>query len=499
MKATSEIARSAVLSYCSSVLNILIGVLYTPWLIKSLGTSDYGLYALATTFVAYFLIDFGLGNSVSKYLSEYRVKNKQQDISNFLGIVCKTYFIICAVLALIFAIIYFNIEQIFQGLTAEEVGKFRIVFIIVALYSTLSFPFNIYNGILTAYEKFTPIQKANIIQKSVLVIFMSGALLLGFGVFALVLLYAFSGICAIIYKSFYVAKCDLKINWKYINGSFIIQILKFSMWVCVVGICIQLIYGLPTTILGIVSDTKNISFYSISHTIYGFVYLFASALDNVFMPKVSYIENEQYKTERINQLMIKVGRCQLLIVGLIVSGFAIFGRLFLTLWMGEEFSVAYYITLLLILPTIVVLTEGIGTVLLYVRERIKYKAVIYLIASVFCSILSFLLSPSMGAVGAALAVCLSIVIFDTIGLNIVYGKKFGIRILDFFYNCHIKYLIPLAIALFVGFEIQLIDCPDTWFVFVSKLSAYIIVYIILVWVLFMNEEEKKLVKGFLKK
>ena len=104
------------------------------------------------------------------------------------------------------------------------------------------------------------------------------------------------------------------------------------MWVCVVGICIQLIYGLPTTILGIVSDTKNISFYSISHTIYGFVYLFASALDNVFMPKVSYIENEQYKTERINQLMIKVGRCQLLIVGLIVSGFAIFGRLFLTLW-----------------------------------------------------------------------------------------------------------------------------------------------------------------------
>ena len=49
---------------------------------------------------------------------------------------------------------------------------------------------------------------------------------------------------------------------------------------------------------------------------------FAYGLNGMFMPKVSYIEaGEADSKKKINSLMIKVGRCQILLIGLMVSGF----------------------------------------------------------------------------------------------------------------------------------------------------------------------------------
>ena len=497
---SSSIKKGAILSYSGSALNIVIGLLYTPWLIRSLGSSDYGLYALATSFVSYFLIDFGLGNSIAKYLSGYRAKNQDQEIRDFLGIVYKTYLIICLALALVFTIVYFNIDNIFKGLTVEEIGRFRYVFIIVAFYSVCSFPFNTYIGVLTAYEKFVPLQESYILQKMTLVISMSIALLLGFGVFALVLIQLFAGAVTILFRNYHVRKCNISINWKYSDKTAIFDILKFSLWVCVLGICFQLIYGFQTTVLGIVSDTLNISIYNVSHTIYGFVFAFAYGLNGMFMPKVSYIEaGEADSKEKINSLMIKVGRCQILLIGLMVSGFFIFGKCFLRLWIGEDFINSYYVGLMLIFPTLFVLTEEIPNTLLYVRNKVKYRAIAYSIATVVCSVITYFLSSSLGAMGAGVAIIISIMVFDVIGMNVFYSHKMGIDILSFFRNCHIKYLLPCLLAIIVGFGSSLIIKPESWVTLFVTVFIYVIAYAAIMWLLFMNNYEKELILGVISK
>lgn len=497
---SSSIKKGAILSYSGSALNIVIGLLYTPWLIRSLGSSDYGLYALATSFVSYFLIDFGLGNSIAKYLSGYRAKNQDQEIRDFLGIVYKTYLIICLALALVFTIVYFNIDNIFKGLTVEEIGRFRYVFIIVAFYSVCSFPFNTYIGVLTAYEKFVPLQESYILQKMTLVISMSIALLLGFGVFALVLIQLFAGAVTILFRYYHVRKCNISINWKYSDKTAIFDILKFSLWVCVLGICFQLIYGFQTTVLGIVSDTLNISIYNVSHTIYGFVFAFAYGLNGMFMPKVSYIEaGEADSKEKINSLMIKVGRCQILLIGLMVSGFFIFGKCFLRLWIGEDFINSYYVGLMLIFPTLFVLTEEIPNTLLYVRNKVKYRAIAYSIATVVCSVITYFLSSILGAMGAGVAIIISIMVFDVIGMNVFYSHKMGIDILSFFRNCHIKYLLPCLLAIIVGLGSSLIIKPESWVTLFVTVFIYVIAYAAIMWLLFMNNYEKELILGVISK
>lgn len=499
MNSSSKIKRGVILSYVKSILNILIGLLFTPWLIRSLGSSDYGLYALATSFVSYFLVDFGLGNSVAKYLASYRATHKEQDIKDFLGVVYKAYIIICFVLFIVFTIVYLNVDSIFKGLTVEEAERFKYIFIVVALYNTLSFPFNAFNGVLTAYEEFGPLRMSEIIQKASMVILMTVALLMGYGVFALVVVQVISGTLSIVYKYYYVKRCHAKVNWLFYSGEKVKEILSFSLWVCLLGICLQLIYGFQTTILGIVSDTKNISVYNISHTIYGFIYIFASGLNGLFLPRLSYIENEENSIEITNNLMTKVGRVQLLLLGLLISGFFVYGKEFLILWVGEEYVDAYFAGLLLIVPTLFVLTEEIPATLLYVKGNIKVRALMYVCATLICSILAYFLSPKYGAIGASMAVCVGVLAFDLIGMNIVYKNRMNLDVIGFFKNCHLKFLLPLCFCVCFGYILKYVFPVASWIYMGWETVIFGCCYITVMWFLFMNNYEKSLIINIFKK
>ena len=59
-----------ILSYVQLVSNVVINLAYVPFLIGSLGQSEYGLYQLMGSLIAYFSVfDFGLSNSVIRFYS----------------------------------------------------------------------------------------------------------------------------------------------------------------------------------------------------------------------------------------------------------------------------------------------------------------------------------------------------------------------------------------------------------------------------------------------
>ena len=58
MQNTKQIKIGAILSYFSIILNVGAGLLYTPWMVKMIGQSQYGLYTLANSLISLFLVDF---------------------------------------------------------------------------------------------------------------------------------------------------------------------------------------------------------------------------------------------------------------------------------------------------------------------------------------------------------------------------------------------------------------------------------------------------------
>ena len=69
----NQIKLGSVLSYISIALNVLVALLYTPFLLRMLGQNEYGLYSLVASIVAYLtVLDLGFGNAIVRYISNYR-------------------------------------------------------------------------------------------------------------------------------------------------------------------------------------------------------------------------------------------------------------------------------------------------------------------------------------------------------------------------------------------------------------------------------------------
>jgi O-antigen/teichoic acid export membrane protein len=500
MTAHSQIKKSALISYIGIIFSVIAGLLYTPWMVKQIGQSDYGLYALVSTFLTYFIMDFGLGQAIARFLAKYRAEKQEEKVNKLLGITTKLYLWISLALTVVLLMVFVFIEQIFLELNPLEVEKFKTIYVIAGLFSLISFPFTPLNGILIAYERFVLLKVCDILNKVGAIIFMVIALLLGYKLYAIVAINAVMALVIILIKLFYIHKTtSIKIDFHYKNKELIKELLGFSVWMTVIGIAQRLLINLAPTLLGIYSGTTAIAIFSIGMLVESYVWTFASALNGLFLPKVAGLTSASSNREEVLQLMIKVGRVQLFVIGLLYIGFCTLGREFIILWMGNDFKGSFLIAILLIFPGFFILTQEIASTLLYVENEIKYKAILYISSSVVSVILSLLLIPKYGALGAAIGIFIALMIFHVIGMNIVYYKIMKINIFYFFKECFLKMAPALVITLLFGFLINYYFPAANFFIFFIKVFAVTLIYLLTMWLIGLNKYEKDLFESLLLK
>ena len=92
MNSSRQIKWGAVLSYISIAANIISGLLYTPWMVETIGESQYGLYTLANSVITLFLLDFGLSSATGRYLSKYNAegdrKARSSSLVRYINYIC---------------------------------------------------------------------------------------------------------------------------------------------------------------------------------------------------------------------------------------------------------------------------------------------------------------------------------------------------------------------------------------------------------------------------
>ena len=115
LKEKSQVKIGAVLSYVVVGINIAIGFLYTPILIRQLGQVEYGLYSLVFSFMSYLtILDFGLGNAIIVYTSRFINKKKKEEAHKLNGVLLSIYFIIGLITFILGIVLYFNVERMFS-------------------------------------------------------------------------------------------------------------------------------------------------------------------------------------------------------------------------------------------------------------------------------------------------------------------------------------------------------------------------------------------------
>lgn len=498
-ESNKQIQIGAVISYISIAFNIIAGLLYTPWLVRQIGQADYGLYSLAISLIGFFALDFGLGAAVSRFLSMYKAREDEEGAKRFLGITFKLFFVIGTFIFFALLVIYQLIGNIYLELTPQEIAKLRVVFLIAGLYTSISFPFRPFDGILIAGEKFFFIKFLALLHKALIIIFMVMALLSGGGLYSLVIVNAAVGLLKVLIQYIFIRKKTLvRVDWKSRDRKVAREIAGFSIWTTVISVAQRFILNITPTVLGALSGSIQIAVFSVGMTIEGYTWTISHALGGLFLPKVTRMAQKNGGIEEIEALSVKVGRIQLLIVGLVLSGFASLGSEFMRLWMGQSFSDSFFVALLLIMPGFITLTQEIAYTALVALNHIKYRAYAALLTACVSVVLSIILSRGYGAIGSAIAIFIGNIVGFVIFINIVYVRILKLDILRFLKETHLSMLAPILLATAFGLILQIIFPTQSLIIFAIKAVAFAGIYFFLMWTISMNLFEKELIRGFVK-
>ncbi|TJX62219.1 polysaccharide biosynthesis protein [Soehngenia saccharolytica] len=495
-----EIKLGALVSYATIIFNILAGLIYTPWLIRNIGQSDYGLFILSTSIIGFFAMDFGLDGAVSRFVSKYLAEDNINKANDFLGLIYRLFIIIDIATFIVLLIVFPFLENIYIQLTPLEIEKLKVLYIITGLVSVISFPFIPLNGILVSYERFSFYKLTKFMHKVLVIVLMVVAINLGFGLYAVVLVNGFVVIVAIILKYRYIKRTtEIRVNIKYFSNEMFKQVIEFLMWSTVIILAERFIINITPTLLGAFTGSVQISIFSIGMTIEGYTYTFAQAINGLFLPKVSKMIAEKKELVDFEKLMVKVGRIQLFVSGIIIIGFIALGQEFIILWVGEGFRNSYFVAVFLILPYIVSLTQEIANTMLIAQNKVRYRAITTTISAVISIVLSVLLSPIYGAIGSAIAIFIGKIFGTVILMNIIYYKALKINIIQFFKECHFKVILPLFIVCIAGMLCQYLLPTDHLLILMLKTCFLMLLYFVLLWLFSFNEYEKNLLLSFLRR
>ncbi len=492
MEKSSNIKKGAIISYVAIFLNIAITFFYTPWMIRKIGVSDYGLYSLVYSFISYFILDFGLSQAIQRFIAKYRSEGNEDKVAKMIGITTRVYLIIDVIIFFVLFILYFFISDIFKGLTPDEIERLSGLYIIAGTFSVLSFMFKPMAGAMMAFEYFVEEKALEMFNRVGAVLGVCIALYFGADVFALILINGIFSLGSSILKLIvFERKSRLSIQWLYFNKEELKGVFSFSMWTFGSGLAQRLRFSLVPSVLGILSNSSEIAIFAMGISLEGMVFTISSAINGLFLPTVSRIVHKK-KREELNRLMIRVGRIQLYIIALIFSGFVIFGKAFIHLWVGDNFANVYWVLILLIFSNLVSLTQRIAEDLVYVDNRIKDTTVRILICSALGLGVGCVLAPMFGAIGTAVGTGLGLLVYQII-INVYYQKKLGLDIQSFFYECHLRILPLLIVFAMIAYYFQSLIVFDSWIKLIVCGSIYATIFLILSFVFLFNKNEKQLV------
>ena len=159
----------------------------------------------------------------------------------------------------------------------------------------------------------------------------------------------------------------------------------------------------------------------------------AGGYEVTFLP--NHLANEEFPftMEELKQydLVIRVGRATFFVILLVLSGFIIFGREFLLVWVGEGYEAAYWVAIIVMLPFSVDLAQNLGLCILQVKGQYGFRAKIYLLSALLNIITTVLFARRIGITGAALSTGISMFLTSGLIMNWFFQKRVGLNMIKF--------------------------------------------------------------------
>ena len=492
----NQLRSGVILSYLNLAISFMVPFVYTPLMLQMLGQAEYGLYSLSNSVIGYLsLLSFGFGSTIIRYLAKYRAEGDRKAEEESFGFFLQLYGVLGLLVMVGGVILSANAGGIFaKGLTGAEIAKMKLLTLIMAFNTALSFPLSVFSSVAIAHERYFFRKIMDMISTVAVPLANLVALYLGFASVGMALA---ATVVQFLLAPISMSYCfrELKIRPRFVRlpGSLIREMLGFSVFIFIGTLVDMLFWATDKVILGMLASTVAVAVYNVGGTFNNIVMQLSTSISGVLVPRITGMVITNTPKEEWSNLFIRVGRLQFFIIGLIVSGFSVFGRVFINLWAGPEYADAFWVAALTMFPLCIPLIQNTGLSIVVAQNKHQFRAIVYLCIAIANVISTYLIVPYMGIIGAALCSCASYLLGQGIIMNIYYYKVTGLDIPRFWGNILRMAIIPAGMMI-VGLSVLKHITLNSWLTFLVGVVIYSGIYALLMYRFAMNDYEKDMIR-----
>lgn len=386
IKATKQTQKNFYFNLLALIVNIIIGLYYTPYLVNELGLSAYGIVPIALIINQY--ISIATGTLTSAYTRFYSIDLQKgnyiqasKDISTSIFVVISI--IVFCIPFLIYLILdintFFDIpEQYLQS--AKLLFIFTICSFFISLFSSLL------NVTLYALNRLDIITSLNIIRNVfkfilVIILFETVSIKVSYiGISSFII-----EVLILIISSYFFRHYkpnEVKISWSNYDKSILFAILGMSVWVLVQQIGDTFIYRSDNLIINHFWGTVASGAVGVVSEFGGYIRIIVSVIGSLFGPLIihAYSKNNHSEVKRLTLQQSLIVGCLSSVLSGLCSGF---GEQLLDLWINPEFGKYKW---WLLIKLIVIPFYASGGILAYIYRtwnKVRLPALLTIILGFF--------------------------------------------------------------------------------------------------------------------
>lgn len=491
-----------VLSYTNTFLSMFCGLFMSSFLLRELGDTDYGIYQTMSAFANYLvLLEFGTGTVLSRNLVASRVRGEGRlQVEKNISTIWTIMTVLSAVILAVAVAFYCLIPAIYSDtLNAAQIALSQNIFIYIIVFLISTFVSQTLNGIALAYEHYT-FSSIISITKLVLRTAVISALVMGIGqVIVISMVDAAIGVGIAVFSYIYCRRSfKVTINYRHFD----IAILKASLPLCL-AIFLQAIVNQSNNlvgkfVLGVMIGPEEVALYSVALFVFGTFSSLATIPISLYVPQVTKSVLSGLEGLDLTKTLVQPCRLIVIVAGSVVFGFAGCGRQFVDIIYGEEYSLAWLLAMILLIPAFINQANAVALNVLDAKNKrinASYILITTTVINVIITILGIQQGGGIVAVAAAtgLATLLQVVI-----LNIYYQKVIGIKVMYLFHQIFkgilLYQILGAAGGLLVGWLI-----PNVYVAFVAAGMTYVAIAFGGYLLFGKTEEEAAMIGKFLRR
>jgi len=428
----NQVKWGAILSYTLIILNTIYGLFITPYILGCLGEAEYGVYkTIGSLTSSLAVLDLGIGGTVMRYVAKFKANKEDEKIPNFIAMNFVQAAILCTVIGVISIGVFQTIQPVYGAtFTIEQIKKAQLLFIILIINMMLHVFSNVVNSTIAGHNCFlfgNGIKVVRLLVRTVLIILL---LKIFKDSLALVLIESLLSIVFILIELQYISKkLNVKTKLTQWDRTLFIESGKYTILMFLTSIAAQVNNNLDNVIIGAIDGPTFVTVYSFGLLIFGMFEQLSTSISSVMLPTVTNLLVEQDGMKKVENLVVRAGRIQFMLLGSAFVGFFCLGKDFIQLWLGDGFDDVYIITLILMLPALFELCVNVCLSILRAKNMLTFRTVTLFASTVLNTIITVIAVKYWSYIGASFGTASSFIIGSLIVMNIYYYKKLGLNML----------------------------------------------------------------------